>query len=82
MHDVCVCVCVCVCVYVCLFVVVCGWSCTFYDGLPWLGEQPLMIMGALDLVVWICIQGDYCRYIFILHRVHDHHRVFVSIHVS
>ena len=35
-----VCVCVCIYIYVCLFVVVCGWSCTFYDGIPWLGEQP------------------------------------------
>ena len=29
----------------------CGWSCTLYDGLPWLEGQPLMIMRAFDLIV-------------------------------
>ena len=55
----------CVCVYICLFV--CGLSCTFYDGLPWLGEQPLVIMGALNLVVWYALKaiavGAYSYYI-------------------
>ena len=31
---------VCVCVYIYIYLLVYGWSCTLYDGLPWLGEQP------------------------------------------
>ena len=57
------------------------WSCTLYDGLMWLGGS-LMIMGSLDLGVWVCIQGDYRRCIFMLHCVHDHCGVIASIHVS
>ena len=45
-------------------------------------SNPLMIMGAPDLVVWVCTQGNCCRCIFVLYCVHDHHGMFVSIHIS
>ena len=41
-----------------------------------------MIMGALDLGVWVCIQGDCHRCIFMLHCVHDCRGVIALIHVS
>ena len=36
----------------------------------------------LDLVVWVCAQGNCCRCLFILYCVHDHRSVIVSIHVT
>ena len=39
-------------------------------------------MSALDLVVWVCAQGDCCRCIFMLHCVYDHCGVIISIHVA
>ena len=39
-------------------------------------------MGTLDLVVWVCTQDDCCWCIFMLHCVHDHRGVIVSIHVN
>ena len=39
-------------------------------------------MSALDLVVWVCAQGDYYRCIFMLHCAYDHRGVIVSIHVA
>ena len=53
---------VCVCIYICLRV--CGWLSTSYNGLLWLNEWPSLITSALDLVVWVCTQGDWCRCIF------------------
>ena len=34
-----------------------------------------MIMGAYDLGALACIEGDYCRCIFMLYYVHDYHGV-------
>ena len=45
-------------------------------------SKPLVIMGALDLVVWVYAQGDCCRCLFTLHCGHDHCGVIISIHVS
>ena len=67
-------------IYVCLFM--CGWLCTLYDGLLWLREQPFLVTRALDLVVWLCIQGDCHRCILMLYCVHDHCCVIVLIHVT
>ena len=69
-----------VCIYICLCVY--GWLCTLYDGLLWLCEWPFLVTSALDLIVWVCAQGNGCRCIFMLHCVHDHRNVIVSIHVS
>ena len=35
------------------------------------GGNPSLIIDALDLGVWVCIQGLYYRCIFMLHWVHD-----------
>ena len=35
-------------------------------------SNPLMIMGAPDLVVWVCTQGNCCRCIFMLYCVCNH----------
>ena len=67
-------------IYVCLFM--CGWLCTLYDGLLWLRERPSLVTRALDLVVWLCIQGDCHRCILMLYCVHDHCCVIVLIHVT
>ena len=53
--------------YVYLYMLVCGWLCTLYDGLSWLRERPFLVMSALDLVVWVCTQGNCCRCIFMLY---------------
>ena len=45
-------------------------------------SDPLMIVGALDLMVWVCIQGVYCRCIFMPYCALDHRDMIVSIHVS
>ena len=52
-------------IYICLHV--CGWLCTFYDGLLWLRESPSLVMRALDLVVWVCAKGNCCKCIFMLY---------------
>ena len=67
--------------YVYLYMLVCGWSCSSYDGLSWLYERPSLVMNALDLVAWVCAQGHCCRCIFTLYCVHDHRDVIVPIHV-
>ena len=59
-----------------------GWLCTLYDGLSWLCEQPPVVMSTLDLVEWVYAQGNYCRCIFMLYYMHNHHGVIVSIHVT
>ena len=60
----------------------CGWLCTLYDGLSWLCERPFLVIRALDLVVWVCAQGDCRRCIFMLYCMHDHYDVIVSIHIT
>ena len=70
------------CVGVCVCLYVCGWSCTLYDGLLWLHKRPSLITSALDLVVWVCVQGNCCRCIFMLYCAHGHHGVIVLIHVT
>ena len=75
----------CVCIYIYIYIYVClfmGSHALFMMDSHGQESSPLVIMGALNLVVWVCTQGDCCRRIFILHPVHDHHGVFVSIHVS
>ena len=67
-------------IYICLLV--CGWLYTLYDGLLWLCERPFLVISALDLIVWVCAQGDCCRCIFMLYCVHDHRSVIVLIHVN
>ena len=64
--------------YVCLFMY--GWLCTLYDGLLWLRERSSLVTRALDLVVWLCIQGDCHRCTLMLYYVHDHCCVIVLIH--
>ena len=56
----CVCVyaCVCVCVFTCY-----GWSCTLYDGLSWLGEQPSHNNGCS----WPCGVGMHSRRLLSVH---------------
>ena len=56
--------------------------CTLYDRLSWLREWPSLVMRALDLVVWVCTQGDCCKCIFMLYCVHDHRGVIVLIHIT
>ena len=67
-------------IYICLHV--CGWLGTLYNGLLWPYECPSLITSALDLVVWVCAQGDYGRCIFMLFCVHNHRGVIVLIHVT
>ena len=45
-------------------------------------SDPLIIMSSLDLVVWVCAQGDCYRCIFMLHCAYDHRGVIVSIPVA
>ena len=66
-------------IYICLHV--CGWICTLYDGLSWLCKRPSLVIRGLDLVVWVCAQGDCYRCIFMLYCVHHHRSVIVLIHV-
>ena len=68
--------------YVYLYLLLHGWLCTLYDGLLWLREWPSLVMRALDLVVWVCAQGNCRRCIFILYYVHDHCGVISLIHVT
>ena len=68
--------------YVYLYMLVYGRSCTLYDGLSWIGERPSLVMSALDLIVWVCAQGNCCRCIFMLYCVHDHHGMIIPIHVT
>ena len=44
--------------------------------------DPIIIMNALGLVVWVCAHVHYHRCIFILHCVHDHRGIIVSIYDS
>ena len=74
-HDACF-----IYIYICLLV--CGWFYTLYGGLLWLCERPFLVMSALDLIVWVCAQGNCCRCIFMLYCVHDHRGVIVLIHVN
>ena len=67
--------------YVYLYMLMCGWSCTLYDGLLWLRERPSLVMSARDLIEWVCAQGYCCRCIFVLYCIHDHHDVIVLIHL-
>ena len=61
--------------YIYLYMLVCGLLCTSYDGPSWLRERPSLAMSALDLVVWVCAQGNCCRCIFMLYCVHNHRGV-------
>ena len=65
-----------------LYLLVYGWLCTLYDGLSWLHEWPSLVMRDLDLVAWVCAQGDYRRCIFMLYCMHDHRGLIVLIHVT
>ena len=65
-----------------LYMLVCRWLCTLYNGLLWLSERPSLVTSALDLVVLVCAQDNYCRYIFTLYCVRDHCSVIISIHVT
>ena len=71
-----------VCIYIYICLCMCGWSCTLYDGLSWLHEWPFLVIRALDLVEWVCAQGNCCRCIFMLYCVHSHRGVIVLIHVT
>ena len=71
-----------VCVYIYIYAYMCEWSCTLYDGLSWLCERLFLVMSALDLVVWVCAQGNGYRCVFMLYCVHDHHGVIIPIHVT
>ena len=42
----------------------------------------LVLFVSLDLVMWVCAQGTWCRCIFMIYCVHDHRSVIVSIHVT
>ena len=67
-------------IYICLCV--CGWLCTLYDVLSWLHEWPFLVIRALNLVEWVCTQGNCCRCIFMLYCVHNHCDVIVLVHVT
>ena len=70
---------VCVYIYICLFAgdhALCMMDSHDYES------GPLIIMSALDLVVWVCAQGNCCRRIFTLYCVHDYRCVIVSIYVT
>ena len=68
-----------VCMYI--YMPICGWSCTLYDGISWLCERPSLVMSAFDLVVWGCAQGNFYRCMLMLYCVHDYCGVIVLIHV-
>ena len=67
--------------YVYLYMLVYGWLCTLYDGLLWLRERPSLAISALNLVVWVCAQGNCRRCILMLYCVHNHRDVTILIHV-
>ena len=46
-----------------------------------MGDRALF-MRALDLIVWVCAQGDCHRCIFMLYYMHDHRGVIVLIHAT
>ena len=69
-------------IYIYLPVCVYGWLCTLYDGLSWLHERPFLVIRALDFKLWVCVQDDCHRCIFILYCVHEHRSVIISIHVT
>ena len=60
----------------------CGWLCALYDGFSWLRERPSLVMRALDLVVWVCIQGICRKCTLLLYCVHAHCCVIVLVHVT
>ena len=68
--------------YVYLYMLVYWWLCTLYDELLWLYERPSLIMRALNLMVWVCTQGIYCRCIVMPYYVHNHRDVIISIHLT
>ena len=68
--------------YVYLYLLVYGWLCNLCDGLLCLCVWPSLVMRSLDLVVWVCAQGDCRRCIFMLYCAHEHQGVIVSIHVT
>ena len=70
--------------YVCMYIYmpVYGWSCTLYDGLSWLFKRLSPVMSALNLVVWLCVQGNCCKCMLMVYYVHDHRSVIVLIHVT
>ena len=76
MHD--------VCAYVCIYVymLLCGWLCTLYDGLLWICEQLSLVTSTLHYVEWVYAQGSCCRCIFTLYCMHNHRSVIVLIHVT
>ena len=71
-----------VCVYVYIYMPVYGWLCTLYDGLSWLFKRLSPVMSALNLVVWLCVQGNCCKCMLMVYCVHDHRSVIVLIHVT
>ena len=73
---------VCMYVYIYICLCVCGWLCTLYDVLSWLHEWPFLVIRALNLVEWVCAQGNCRRCIFMLYCVHNHRDVIVLIHVT
>ena len=75
-------VCMYVCIYIYICLCVCGWLCTLYDVLSWLHEWPFLVIRALNLVEWVCTQGNCRRCIFMLYCVHNHRDVIVLIHVT
>ena len=64
--------------YVYLYLLVYGRLCSLYDELSWLREWPSLVMRALNLVVWVCAQGDCHRCIFMLYCMHNHHSMIVQ----
>ena len=55
------CMCVCVCTYI--YLLIYGWSCTLYDGLPWLGEWPSHNCGCS----WPCGVDMHSRRLLYMH---------------
>ena len=68
--------------YLYLYLLVYGWLCTLYDRLSWLHEWPSLVIRALDLIMWVCVQGNCHGCIFMLYCVHNYRNVIVLIHVT
>ena len=68
--------------YIYLYMLVCAWSCTLYDGLLW-----LLTLSSHEYS-WPCSVSMHLRHLLLVH-IHtilcawiDHHSVIVSLHVT
>ena len=73
--------CVCSCVRACACACVGDRAICMMDSHGY-ANDPLQIMIALDLVVWVCTQVDCCGCTFMLYCVHDHRSMIVLIHLT